>query len=203
MITKVPNDKAPGPDGFTALFYKKTWSIIKEGVLNPFNTFWELDTRSFNLINDTYMIPLRKKEQPEEIKDYRPLSLIHSFGKLITKCLARPLGTVLDSLVHCNKTTFIKGRCIQDNFRTIHLSCKAIHASRGPCVLLKIDIAKAFDSIAWNFLIVVLAHLGFGQRWRNWISSILSTASTKILLNGRPVWRICHSGGFARETPYR
>jgi hypothetical protein len=113
------------------------------------------------------MILLRKKEQLEEIRDYRPISLTRSFGKLITKCLAKQLGTVLDSLVQPNQTAFIKGRCIHDNFHTVHLSCKVIHAKRTPCVLLNIDIAKAFNSIAWNFLLEVPAHLGFGQRWRN------------------------------------
>ena len=157
--------------------------------------FWARDTRSLYLLNDAYMILLRKMEQPEEIRDYRPISLIHSFGKLITKCLAKRLAGVLDSMVRPNQTTFIRGRCIHDNFQMVRLSCKAIHDKRAPCVLLKIDIAKAFDSVAWNFLLEVLAHLGFGRRWRDWISSILSTPSTKILLNGRPGKRICHARG--------
>lgn len=184
VISKMPNDKAPGPDGFTGLFYKKAWPIIKHDILNAFNAFWARDTRSLYLLNDAYMILLRKKEQPEEIRDYRPISLIHSFGKLITKCLAKRLVGVLDSLVRPNQTTFIRGRCIHDNFQ-----------------LLKIDIAKAFDSVAWNFLLEVLAYLGFRRRWREWISSILSTASTKILLNGRPGRRICHARGLRQGDP--
>jgi len=83
----------------------------------------------------------------------------------------------------------------------VRLSCKAIHKKRVPCVLLKIDIAKAFDSVAWNFLLEVLAHLGFGQRWRDWVSNMLPTASTKILLNGRPGRRICHARGLRQGDP--
>lgn len=55
--------------------------------------------------------------------------------------------------------------------------------------------------MAWNFLLEVLAYLGFGRRWRDWISSILSTASTKILLNGRPGRRICHARGLRQGDP--
>lgn len=190
MINDIPNDKAPGPDGFTGIFYKVAWPVIKGDIMNAINAFWALDTRSLNLLNDAYMILLKKKDQPEEIKDYRPISLIHSFGKLITKCLANRLAVVLDDLVRHNQTAFIKGRRIHDNFRTVRLSCKAIHAKRKPCVLLKIDIAKAFDSVAWSFLLEVLTHLGFGLRWRNWISSVLFSASTRILVNGRPGRRI-------------
>ena len=87
--------------------------------MNAFNAFWSQDSRSFNHLNDAYMILLKKEEHPVEISDYRPISLIHSFGKLVTKCLARHLATVLDGLVLCNQSAFIKagelmttsGRC--------------------------------------------------------------------------------------------
>jgi hypothetical protein len=92
VIMDLPNDKAPSLDGFTGLFYKKTWEIIKVDIMNAFNAFWSQDSRSFNHLNDAYMILLKKKEHSVEIHDYRPISLIHSFGKLVTKCLARHLG---------------------------------------------------------------------------------------------------------------
>jgi hypothetical protein len=99
---------------------------------------------------------LIKKEHAEEIRDYRPISLMHSFGKLLTKCLANRLARVLDALVHRNQSAFIKGRSIHDNFREVQLSCKEIHRRRLTCVLLKIDVAKAFDSVSWVFLLEVL-----------------------------------------------
>jgi hypothetical protein len=70
--------------------------------------FWSLDGRSFNLINDAFMILLRKKNEAQEIRDYRPISLLmHSFGKLIAKCLARRLALVLNDLVHLCQSAFI------------------------------------------------------------------------------------------------
>jgi hypothetical protein len=87
-IASLPSDKAPGPDGFTGLFYKHAWLIIKDDIMRAFNAFWSGDFRSFNLLNEAFMILLRKKDNPEEIRDYRPISLIHSFSKLVTKCLA-------------------------------------------------------------------------------------------------------------------
>lgn len=95
VIAELPNDKAPGPDGFTGLLYKKAWATIKPDILNAFNAFWLQDSRSFYHLNDAYMILLKKVGNPTEIRDYRPISLIHSFGKLVTKCLARRLAGVL------------------------------------------------------------------------------------------------------------
>lgn len=90
--------------------------------MNAINTFWSLDSRSFNLLNDAFMVLLRKKPVPVNIKDYRPISLMHGFGKLVAKLLAERLAPVLDSLVLPNQSAFIRGRCIHDNFRTVQLS---------------------------------------------------------------------------------
>lgn len=72
---------------------------------------------------------------------------MHSFGKLIAKYLSRRLALVLNDLVHPYQSTFIKGWSIHDNFRAIHLTCKALHLKKRSCLLLKIDIVKAFDSV--------------------------------------------------------
>jgi hypothetical protein len=39
VIREIPNDRAPGPDGFTGRFYKATWGIIKDDVVVVFNSF--------------------------------------------------------------------------------------------------------------------------------------------------------------------
>jgi hypothetical protein len=55
-----------------------------------------------------------------------------------------------------NQTVFIRGRCIQDNFLLVKESVKLLHRQNIPSLLLKIDVAKAFDSISWSFLLSIL-----------------------------------------------
>jgi hypothetical protein len=74
------------------MFYKIAWPIIKGDVLNAFNAFWSLDFRSLYLVNQTYMTMLRKKRDAEEVKDFRPMSLLHSISKLIAKTLSLRLS---------------------------------------------------------------------------------------------------------------
>jgi hypothetical protein len=83
----------------------------------------------------------------------------------------------------------------------VHLSCKALHARWVLSVLLKSDIMKVFNSVSWTFLLDVLQHMRCGWRWRNWISAILGTASTKILLNGKAGRRIYHARGLRHGDP--
>ena len=54
-----PPDRAPGPDGFTGLFYKVAWGIIKQDVIDTFNAWRSLDGRSVHPLNDALMILLR------------------------------------------------------------------------------------------------------------------------------------------------
>lgn len=155
-IRELPPDRAPRPDGFTGLFYKVAWPIIKADIVNAFNALWSLDARSFYLPNDALMVLLRKNPSPQQLRDYRPISLMHSFSKLFAKCLARLLAPRLQEIVAPNQSAFVKGRSIHDNFRAVQLACRWLLSKHSPWVLLNIDIAKAFDSVAWPFLLEVL-----------------------------------------------
>jgi hypothetical protein len=108
-ISDLPSDRAPGSDGFTGLFYKVAWDIIKADIIRAFNAPWSLDGRSFHLLNDAVMILLRKKDAPTRLKDYRPISLMHNFSKLFAKCLARRLAPRLKDMVAMNQCAFVDG----------------------------------------------------------------------------------------------
>jgi len=107
----------------------------------------------------------------------------------------------MNILVRLNQNVFISGRLIDENFKAVQLTARLLHQKKIPSALYKIDIAKAFDSLDWTFLLKVLRHMGFSRRWLNWISLILSTASTKIILNGSPGRRICHARGLCQGDP--
>jgi hypothetical protein len=127
----------------------------------------------------------------------RPFSLIHCLGKLFSKALANRLAPSLHALVRANQSAFIKNRNIQDNFRLVRGVAKVLHVRKR----LKLDITKAFDSVAWPFLLELLQHMGFTRKWRNWVAVLLSTASSKISLNGDHGRRICHARGLWQGDP--
>jgi hypothetical protein len=98
-ICALPAGKAPGPDGFTGLFYRMAWPVIKGDVMRAFHSLWSLDFRSLYLVNQSYTILLRKCAATEEIKYYRPISLLHSFCRLVTKVLAVRVSPFMNQLV--------------------------------------------------------------------------------------------------------
>ena len=172
-----------------------------DDIFRAFQALWSLDGRSLYLVNQAYIILLRKKDDAARLGDFRPISLIHSFAKLFTKVLARRLAPHMNTLVRANQSAFISGRLIHENFKAVQLTAKLLQWKKIPSALYKIDIAKAFDSLDWSFLLEVLKHMGFSRRWLNWISLILSTASTKIILNGSLGCRIRYARGLRQGDP--
>lgn len=52
--------------------------------------------------------------------------------------------------------------------------------------LFKVDFEKAYDSISWYFLDLMLCKMGFGSLWRYWIRACVTIASLSVLVNGSP-----------------
>lgn len=67
----------------------------------------------------------------------------------------------------------------------VRQSARVLHQLREPRVILKLDLARAFYSISWPFLFKVLRRFGFGDRFLDWLAILLSSASTRVLINGK------------------
>jgi hypothetical protein len=111
VVKRMPNDKAPGPDGFNGLFLKRCWQIIKDDFYSLCASF---SSRLDNLecINKSYITLVSKKDSPETVNDFRPISLLNISLKVITKILANKLHTVILRVVHPNQYGFIRTRTI-------------------------------------------------------------------------------------------
>jgi len=161
-VGSLPPNKAPGPDGFTGKFYKVCWPTIKTDIMAAISAVWSRKLGNFEVLNSAFITLLPKKDDATNIRDYRPISLVHSFAKLVTKLLANRLAGRLDQMVTPNQIAFIKGRFILDNFMLVQHTTRFLHQQKQPRILLKLDIIKAFDSVSWPFLLEVMQNLGFG-----------------------------------------
>ncbi|WVZ93818.1 LOW QUALITY PROTEIN: hypothetical protein U9M48_039773 [Paspalum notatum var. saurae] len=188
-IKDMPLDKAPGPDGFTGPL--SCWQIIREGVMAVLAAIHKGHLAKFKLLNSAFITLIPKKLEALET----------SFAKLVTKILANRLAPWLPDMVYINQSAFIKGRSIQDNFLLVQQLTRCLYSEKEPHILLKLDISKSFDSVSWSFLIEVLRQLGFGRRWCNLLCLLLSTSSTRVLVNGEPGELVLHRRGLRQGDP--
>jgi hypothetical protein len=140
-------DKAPGPDGFTGRFYASCWPIIKEDVMEAFRALWGGDCKGLHVANQALISLLPKKADAVEVKDFRPISLIHSVAKLIAKVLSVRLAPSMPLLVGPQQSAFIRGRCLHDTFQLVQATTRKLHRLKKDVILLKLDITKAFDTV--------------------------------------------------------
>ncbi|GKC07636.1 reverse transcriptase [Tanacetum coccineum] len=83
---------------------------------------------------------------------------------------------------------------------------EAFHYIRGEksgdqrIMALKLDLNKAFDRVEWNFLIVTLRKMGFGEKWCNWIFSCISSYELEFFINGESIGSIRPSRGLRQEN---
>jgi hypothetical protein len=200
-VDDMPADKAPGPDGFSIAFVRSCWDIIKDDLMKVINAFSELSTSNFSIINTANIVLLPKKDGAESITEFRPISLIHVVPKIIAKAMARRLSPKMNDIVSLSQSAFIKTRTIHDNFMYVRNTARQLHRNKTPALLIKLDIAKAFDTVRWDYILDLMQRLGFPQRWRALMTTLFSTASSRVILNGVPGKDILHGRGLRQGDP--
>lgn len=155
-------DKAPGPNGFPLYSFILFWDTIKTYLWRLCEDFY-FGRANLERINWASIVLIPKVDTLEVPGDYRPISLINSTLKIISKMLATRLSKVICRLVEVEQSAFLKGRCILDNIASAEESIFSIHKRRLTSHILKVDFAKEFDRLDWDFLFELLKARGFGE----------------------------------------
>lgn len=194
--------KAPGKDGFTALFYQNSWETVGEDV-----TKFALDILnnggSLQEWNPTLVTLIQKIKNAKSIKDFRPISLCNVLYKVVARAITNRMKGTLGDIIDPHQSAFIPGRAISDNiilgFKCMHWLCHS--TSKQGYLALKLDMSKAYDRVEWGYFKAILLAIGFSHKWVRLIMECVTTVTYAFKVNGKISDPIRPSRGLRQGDP--
>ncbi|KAJ9541035.1 LOW QUALITY PROTEIN: hypothetical protein OSB04_027541 [Centaurea solstitialis] len=199
-IKSCGGDKSPGPDGFTFGFFKAFWEIVKEDLIRAVKWFWEKGELGRGC-NASFITLIPKVDAPSHLGEFRPISLIGSFYKILAKILAERIKGVMGKIINSSQSAFIKGRYILDGILIANEIVDYVKKKKKEGFIFKVDFEKAYDSVEWPFLLDCLLKMGFGAKWVSWIEACLKSSSISVLVNGSPTLEFPMKRGLRQGDP--
>nr|GFA10303.1 putative RNA-directed DNA polymerase, eukaryota, reverse transcriptase zinc-binding domain protein [Tanacetum cinerariifolium] len=151
--------------------------------------------------NSTFITLILKIPGANMVKDFRPISLIGSFYKIIAKVLTNRLVGVLRDIVNEVQSAFIANRQILDGLFIVNEAIQWCKKKKKQALIFKVDFEKAYDSVRWDYLDDVLDKFGFGIKWHGWIQNCLRSSRGSILTNGSPTEEFQFFKGLKQGDP--
>lgn len=133
--------------------------------------------------NHTFFTLIPKKQNPQQMSDFRPIALCNMVYKIVTKIIANRLKPLLKHIISDEKSGF-SPRSIMEGIIIAHETLHTARKTKDSCMILKLDILKAYDMVDRGFLIDVLNKFSFCKEWITWVTSCLSSPKFSILVNG-------------------
>ncbi|XP_061350360.1 uncharacterized protein LOC133295534 [Gastrolobium bilobum] len=176
--------KAPGNDGFPAIFYHRNWDLIADQVCNDITGFFN-NPEGIKSVNDTLLVLIPKVDIPEKIDQMRPIALCNVLYKATTKIIVNRLKGVMDKLVSPFQTSFVPGRVIHDNIIIAQEMTHSMNrlAGKKAYMSIKIDLAKTYDRLNWNFIYQVLLEAGIPLDMAEVIRACITSPRFQVLWN--------------------
>jgi len=180
-LKQMKNGSAPGNDGITIEFLKCFWSRIQHLVTASFNFAFVSGSLSLSQRRAIITLIHKGKDLPRnELGNWRPISLTNSDYKLLAKCLALRLNTVIRDLVSEDQVGYIKGRSVSTLLRLIDDVSDHLNEQNKPGLLVTVDYTQAFDSISKDFMLCAFEKFGFGPDFLQWVRILMSDAESCI-----------------------
>lgn len=188
-----PNSAA-GPDGYNGYFFRICWNILKQDIICAVLEFFLGIPPSQAMLSSVITL-LPKKQRPDTYADFRRICLSNFISKVTTRMIATQLSTLLPSIISAEQIGFLKGHDISEHVlmanEMVHLIDKK---TRGANVMIKLDMAKAFDRVNWCYLENILRKFGFHDRFITIILNSMHLSKLSVAVNGK-------SYGFYSPTP--
>ena len=164
-LKNTKNNKSPGLDGFPAEFFKVFWNSLKHCVTKAINASFNKGLMSLSLRQCVITCLPKNGKMRENIRNWRPLSMLSVVYKLCSAAIANRIKPLLNKIIDETQCGFVQGRYIGECTRLVYDVLSYTEDMQIPGMLVLLDFQKAFDSISWTFIYKTLSFLGFSQNF--------------------------------------
>jgi hypothetical protein len=121
-----------------------------------------------------------KSGEREDIKNWRPITLLNVDYKIVSKILAERLKRVLPNIINTDQRGFVKGRNIFQGNRLLQdiIDYTEMEDEEGAIIFL--DQQKAFDRVEWGWIDLCFEKYGFSDCFGGWVKMLFKNAKTSI-----------------------
>jgi hypothetical protein len=148
-------NRAPGCDGFGLEFYTTNWDTIKTDLLLLFNQMFVQHRLSVKQKHGI-VINLPKCPNPQALSDYRPITLLTTEYKIMSRIIANRLRNTFTDQLRESQHCGLPGTTILDITAGIRDTVAYAETAHIPMCVLLLDFQNAFDRISHTYLFRIL-----------------------------------------------
>lgn len=193
--------KAPEPDGFHVLFFKRTWNLTGKAVHSFVQGIPEGGEIPPN-VNEALLVLIPKEQKATSIKNFRPISPCNVSIKLVNKMIVNRLKHVLSNLASPCQASFIPGRQSTNNvviYLELTHSLRYTKSKKGNGA--KTKPWEGYDRMEWSFVEKTLRNASQPMQMINMIIKIIQQSSCSLLWNEERTNKIKPSRDLCQGEP--
>lgn len=197
-IREAASGKAPGLDGLpseiwktylrqyeTDVHKKRPAFSVATALAAVYNDIAQYGMLENSRFAEGWICPIYKlKKDKRNIANYRPITLLNSDYKLMTRALAMRVARVADALIHTDQAGFVPGRQIFAQIRLTQLMIDYAEAEEVNGMIVALDQEKAYDRIDHTYLWATLRAYGLPNSFIRTVRNLYDGAMSIVIVNG-------------------
>ena len=197
-IADTASDKAAGLDGIPVELWRllhQQYKSAEENERHKYCNITRVLARVFKDVsvngitegtnfNEGWMCPIYKKKEADNIANYRPITILNTDYKILTKAIATRLTEVAPKIIHPDQAGFIRGRSIFDQIDQIATTINYARLKEINGAVVALDQEKAYDKLLHPYLWKILKKFAFPNEMINMIKTLYKDAPTSVIING-------------------
>jgi hypothetical protein len=159
---------APGADGFSNTFILRCWKYLRRPLHNYALRCFDTGNLTHNFRSASIRL-IPKKGDCTALKNWRPISLLSNFYKIISRAINTRLTKFINRICSRAQKGYNSSRFTQEVLINVWEQITYCQQNNVKGAVVAIDMAKAFDTLSHDFVEKTYEFFNIGSEMRRWL----------------------------------